>query len=208
LCTHPDGLVYCHKLPGGCWLPGAASNTGCEWIDALFAGDDPGELDARVVNLLPTSTIAYPLARTGERFPFASADACGFCVPASDDVLDRYAAHLQGTAFVERLGLAVLDGIANVSGGDVFSTGGGSRSDVWTQCRADVLGRRVHRPACPESAFGSAVLAASSEHASLFDAIGKMVRIDRTFEPDDERAARYGEAYDSFRGELSQRGYL
>ena len=24
ICRHPDGLIYCHKLPGGLWLPGAA----------------------------------------------------------------------------------------------------------------------------------------------------------------------------------------
>ena len=32
ICRHPQGLIYCHKLPGGLWLPGAASNTGTEWI--------------------------------------------------------------------------------------------------------------------------------------------------------------------------------
>ena len=26
ICRHPNGLIYCHKLPGGRWLPGAASN--------------------------------------------------------------------------------------------------------------------------------------------------------------------------------------
>ena len=37
ICGHPEGLIYCHKLPEGLWLPGAASNTGGEWIAHLFA---------------------------------------------------------------------------------------------------------------------------------------------------------------------------
>jgi xylulokinase len=28
ICRHAEGLIYCQKLPGGLWLPGAASNTG------------------------------------------------------------------------------------------------------------------------------------------------------------------------------------
>ncbi len=36
ICRHPAGLIYCLKLPGGRWLPGAASNTGGQWIGVLF----------------------------------------------------------------------------------------------------------------------------------------------------------------------------
>ena len=64
---------------------------------------------------------------------------------------------------MERLGYAVLDRIVGGEAGrPVFATGGGSRSDVWMQLRSDVTGRPYHRPAYPESAFGSAVLAAGA----------------------------------------------
>ena len=42
---HRQGLVYSHKLPGGLWLPGAASNTGAAWIAAWFPGGVVKDLD-------------------------------------------------------------------------------------------------------------------------------------------------------------------
>ena len=71
-------LVYSHKLPGNRWLPGAASNTGGEWIRQQFADADLKALDAQAAALLPIDVLAYPLAHTGERFPFKNADATGF----------------------------------------------------------------------------------------------------------------------------------
>ena len=208
LSRHPEGLIYSHKLPGGFWLPGAASNTGGEWIEMLFSGADLSEMDAAAAGRLPNSLLVYPLVRRGERFPFLAADAEGFCIPQAEDEIDRYAAYLQGTAFVERLGYEVIDAVAGSTGGDLFSTGGGSRSDVWMQCRADVTGRRVHRPACPESAFGSAVLAAAGAvYGDLWEAVGKMVQIEMTFEPDPERAGFYDEFFDRFCDEIDRRGW-
>lgn len=205
---HPQGLVYSHKLPGGRWLPGAASNTGGEWIETRFAGRDLRELDAAAGGRLPVDCVAYPLARQGERFPFLAGEAEGFCIPDTGDEIEGYAARLQGTALVERLAYEVIDQVAGTSGGEVFSTGGGSRSDVWMQCRADATGRVVHRPAFPESAFGSAVLAAAgTAFGDVWQAVGRMVRIERSFEPDSGCAGRYDELYARFCAEIDRRGW-
>ena len=206
--TSPDGLVYSHKLPGGYWLPGAASNTGGEWIGAQFPGRDPAGLDREAEPLLPTRLVAYPLARTGERFPFACAGAEGFCDPDPASSLERYTANLQGVAFTERLAYEVLDAAAGAGEGAVYATGAAARSDVWLQLRADATGRTVHRPACPESAFGSAVLAASALHGGLWPAARAMVRTGRTFFPDARRGAALDERYAAFREALEKRGYL
>ena len=208
LCRHPDGLIYSHKLPGGLWLPGAASNTGGEWMAAMFLGADLAAMDAAAEPLLPCAAVAYPLARRGERFPFKSDDAVGFCEPEPASNAERYAAHLQGTALVERLGYEVLDGVAGTAGGEVYGTGGGSRSDVWMQCRADVTGRTFHRPACPESAFGSAVLAAAGTHfGDVWAAVEAMVRVKVSFEPRPERRQGYDEAYGRLVEMLRDKGY-
>lgn len=221
ICRHPDGLVYCHRLPDGLWLPGAAGNTGGEWTSKLFAGADLEALDAAAGPRLPSNCLAYPLVRGGERFPFLCPTAEGFFVPEPADTVDRYAACLQGVALLERLGYQVLDQVAGVRsvghvpsdgerpGGEVFSTGGGSRSDVWMQCRADATGRVIHRPACGESAFGSAVLAAAGTcHGRLTEAVRRMVRIEKTFTPDPRRADRYDRLFRRFCDELQARGYL
>jgi len=208
-CSHPDGIVYSHKLPGGLWLPGAAGNTGCEWITKYFPGQDLARLDAAAAERLPNRHIAYPLVRRGERFPFLCDTTEGFCLPAPADETDRYAAYLQGVAFVERLSYELLDEVMGASGGEVFSTGGGSVSDVWMQCRADATGRTIHRPASPESAFGSAVLAAAGTvHSDLRTATREMANVERTFAPLAETADSYCRLYREFCAELENRGYL
>ncbi len=204
----PDGLVYSHKLPGGYWLPGAASNTGGEWIGVQFPRQDPAALDRQAASLLPSHLVAYPLARTGERFPFACAGAEGFCDPEPASSLERYAANLQGAAFTERLAYEVLDAAARAGDGSVYATGAAARSDVWLQLRADATGRSVHRPVCPESAFGSAVLAAAAMLGGLWPAARAMVRTERTFVPDRGRGAALDEGYAAFREALEERGYL
>ena len=77
------------------------------------------------------------------------------------------------------------------------------------QCRADVTGRVIHRPGCPESAFGSAVLAASGTiYQGIPYAIEKMVHQEKAFTPIAERAVAYDRLYGRFCNELTSRGYL
>jgi sugar (pentulose or hexulose) kinase len=206
-----DAVAAALGLPGGVWLPGAASNVGGGWIRAGFAGADLGQLDARALALLPSESLAYPLHSRGERFPFWCDSAEAFCEPAARSDVGRYAANLQGTALVERLAYEVLD-IATGPGGErgpVFATGGGARSDVWMQLRADVCGRTYHRRVSSESAFGSAVLAAGEAlFDDLWQASRAMVRLERSFHPDPRRRALYDEYHARFRAELERRGYL
>lgn len=203
-----DGLLYCHRLPGGVWLPGAASNVGGDWIRKGFRGRDLAALDREAGGRLPTDHLAYPLCVRGERFPFRAVEAEGFVEPAAEEPGVDYAAKLQGTALVERLAYEVLDQSAP-SSGDVFATGGGSASDAWLQLRADVTGRTYHRPAHPDSAFGSAILAhAGGLGRDLWATSRSMVRIVDTFRPSPSNRARYGEYYRDFRALLEQRGYL
>jgi sugar (pentulose or hexulose) kinase len=92
---------------------------------------------------------------------------------------------------------------------DIFATGGGSRNDHWLQLRADVTGRTVHRPACPESAFGSAILAAAGAGlGDLWQVIRQMVRIEKTMVPDLSRKDRYDIYYENFKSLLRAKGYL
>ena len=204
-----DGLVYSHRLPGDLWLPGAASNTGGEWIQRHYGDADLGRFDRQSVGQLPCDHIAYPLIPHGERFPFLAADARGFCHPPTDDPVRQYAANLQGTAFLERLSYQVLDRATGVAGTEIYATGGASRSDIWLQLRADVNGRVIHRPECAESAFGSAVMAASAMwHDDVWAALRNMARTARSFEPDRSRSNQFEERFEQFRQALAERGYI
>jgi len=47
--------------------------------------------------------------------------------------------------------------------GELMVIGGGAKSDVWTQIKADILGMPVHRPRYTEAAsLGAAILAATA----------------------------------------------
>jgi sugar (pentulose or hexulose) kinase len=205
----PHGLIYAHKLPGNRWLPGAASNCGAGWIRAWYPGRSPEELDRAASAYLPSRKVAYPLVGRGERFPFRSISAERFCDPAAANEAEEFAAYLTGTALVERAAYERLDQVCQTSGGDVYSTGGGSKSDLWMQCRADITGRIIHRPQVAESAFGSAILAAAGTVFSALDeATMAMAHEARSFEPAQGKAVQCDELYLRFRDELRRRGYL
>lgn len=179
--THP--MIYAHKLPGELWLPGAASNVGCNWIRAWFSGQDVQTLDREAASLLPNVPVIYPLIGQGERFPFADER---FTARVADHLrgAELFAAGLLGTACVERLCYEVLDACADTTGGEVYTTGGGSRSEVWMQLRADVCQRVYHRPAYPEAAMGAAILAATGTHFdSVKEASEQITNVSGSFHP-------------------------
>jgi sugar (pentulose or hexulose) kinase len=85
----------------------------------------------------------------------------------------------------------------------VFTTGGGAKSDVWNQIRANVLQLPLARSRSTDPAFGVAVLAGARiyHNGNLETASREMTGVDRVFEP--ERGyAGYG---DEMLGRLKER---
>ena len=208
--SHPQGTIYSHKLTRDAWLPGAASNVGAAWIDAWFRADgmNAQERDAAAAPLLPTSVVAYPLVARSERFPFVAPHAAGFVEPVTASEAERYAACLQATAMVARFALEKLDAASGAVAGELYLTGGGSRSGVWMQCFADVTGRAVHVSG-RSSVDGAAMLAAAGmAGGDILQAAAGMRCIERTLLPDASRCLAYDEQYARFCAELQRRGYL
>ena len=201
--SHP--LLYSHRLPGGYWLPGAASNTGASWIKAWFPNADLPRMDAEALQHLPSKDTVYPLTLEGERFPFANSSARAILPPGLSSAR-KFAACLQGTACLERMAYTLLDEALGVppGQGEVYSTGGGSSSDIWMQLRADLCQRVYYRPACTEAAFGAAVLAAAAtRHSTLPDAIQRMTHQSKTFKPRRELEEAYADFVRSVQPYLS-----
>ena len=95
----------------------------------------------------------------------------------------------QDVALVQALGVPVQE---------VRSIGGGARSPLWLQIKADVLQRPVTTLACEEVAcLGAAMLAATAARhfAGLEEATAAMVRVRRTFEPTVANAPLYEANY-------------
>ena len=108
----------------------------------------------------------------------------------------------EGCAFEVRM---MVDGVAHdLEGGigELRLTGGGAKSPVFAQIHADVLGRPVGLLRNPEcTALGAAILGAlgAGHFASLEEAVGAMVRLVRTVEPDPGLRALYDDLFGVFR---------
>ncbi|NEE00745.1 FGGY-family carbohydrate kinase [Phytoactinopolyspora halotolerans] len=207
LIEDPDGAVYSHRHPDGGWLPGGASNVGAGMIAEEFGDADLEDLARAARGYEPAGAVVYPLTARGERFPFVRPDAQRFEAGTLTGAAERYAAVLQGVAFVERLCFERLAALGADVSGELSVTGGGTRSEYWNQLRADVLGRRLTLPATAEPAFGMAVLASAREE-SVAARAARMVTRRGVVEPRPAHTERLAEGYERLVAELVDRGYI
>ena len=85
---------------------------------------------------------------------------------------------------------------------DYRVAGGGSKSDLWVQLCADILGRPFVRPAVGEAgALGVAIIAGvgGGLYSSFENGVEAMVRLEREFEPDPRRHERYAQWYELYK---------
>ena len=208
LLRDPAGRVYCHRHPSGDWLPGAASNTGGEALAPWPRAQLPA-LDQEAAQRTPTSLLTYPLRSQGERFPFVHPEAVGFTLGTPSAPGEAYTAVLEGVAYVERLGFAVLRELGAVVAGPILTAGGGAKSAVWNQIRADVLQLPLSVPRLTGASFGAAVLAATAAFdQTLVEAAARMTHAAATVLPRPAYAAAYTERYAGFVEACRARGYL
>ena len=204
----PAGVVYNHRHPGGGFLPGAASSTGAEWVSKLFPGEDLDALGRESAKILPTRRIAYPLVKTGERFPFACPSAAGFGLKEIESPVERFAAGMEGVAYLERMGIERLEKLGLPVNATIYATGGAVAGETWLRIRASVNGRRYAVPEHPECAIGAAVLAAMPYFGDCNAAVRALVRVSQYVDADAGLAGAYGDGYARFVEALRERGYL
>lgn len=207
LIKDPAGVLYSHRGPDGDWLPGGASSAGAGVLTKYFAGRDLGALTARALERIPTPVISYPLAGSGERFPFHAPEAEGFMLGTPADEIEHFAALLQGVALLERLCFDYLDLLGAPTSGELRLTGGGARNRAWCQLRADALGKSVAIPETAEAAAGMAILAASAGRP-LAEAARRMVRVRETIAPRAKRTAQLREPFLRLVDELERRCWV
>ncbi|HZE40828.1 MAG TPA: FGGY-family carbohydrate kinase [Stackebrandtia sp.] len=203
----PTGALYSHRSPDGRWWPGGASSAGAGLLSQQFEPSEYDALDARAAEREPAGCLTYPLATVGERFPFRRPDAQRLTIGQPRDDADRYAAILQGVAFVERLCLDHVRALGASVGERVTVTGGGARSAYWTQLQADILGRTVLVPRLAEGAVGMAVLAASHV-GTLAEAAGRMLDEVGQFRPRPGARQRFDGRYAELVAALRARDWI
>lgn len=108
---------------------------------------------------------------------------------------------LSGVTYEMKLNLEVFasDGVVL---NQLRAVGGGARSPVWLQRKADIMDLPVAVPSTTEAAaLGVAMLAgkASGLVDDVSDFAGRAIRIERTFEPNPASVARYAERFAVYR---------
>ena len=104
---------------------------------------------------------------------------------------------IEAMTFYIRATFETLPG-AGLAVEDFRAVGGGSKSDVWIQISADILGRPIIRPEVNEAGvLGAAILAGvgCGIFPSLEAGAGTMVRLGRTFDPDPNKQVLYAERF-------------
>jgi xylulokinase len=104
---------------------------------------------------------------------------------------------IEGMTFYIRAIFETLPG-AGIAVADFRAAGGGSKSDVWIQISADILGRPFVCPKINEAGvLGAAILAGvgCGVFPSLEAGAESMVQLERTFEPDPKKQALYNERF-------------
>jgi xylulokinase len=205
--------VYAHRAPDGLFWPGGASNSGAGVLAAgITANLDPAAHTARIEAMGPSPLVAYPLARTGERFPLAAPGFPGFSVTLTgtecdaDDPIVRFRTVYEGVAFVERLGLERLAELG-VTQRRHHVAGGAAASELWNRLRATVLDRPVIVSEGADSAVGAAVLAATALGPEPFGAVAdRFVGCHSIVEPDPALRDALEERYRVFRCALEASG--
>ncbi len=140
----------------------------------------------------------------GERAPLWDADVHAAFLGVSSDTTAAALARavLEGVAMSAR---ELFEAVAAAAGRPVTVlalSGGGARSDLWCQIKADVLDRPLHRLAvCDSAVLGAALLAGVGVgvYPTLAAAAEQAVHVDRVFEPDPDAAARYADLYAVYR---------
>ena len=184
--------------------PTQSGGASLAWVATLL-GKTPDAVSELVAGLAEDAQVPVFLPHlSGERAPIWDASSRGTF------------ARLDGGTGPAELGFSVMEGVAHSvrwafealqsSAGMAVDTvnigGGGARSDIWCQIRADVLGMRLRRTAVPAAAaLGAAILAGvgSGAFPALTPAVRQLVRYDRDFTPDATKRARYDANHANFR---------
>ena len=215
--TEAAFIAMPHAIPGVHLLLGAmvASGASLRWFrDQL--GETEVQAAARLkvdaFDLLSEQAAAIPLGSrgvvflpymAGERSPLWHTNARGvfFGLSLSTPKAALIRAILEGTAFALHHNLEVARRVG-IRLSEIRSVGGGVRSALWNQIKADVLGTPVCLPEAAVGApFGDAVLAGMGLgfYHDVRRALRDMVRMKTRFEPDMENHAKYQDIYRIFR---------
>ena len=107
---------------------------------------------------------------------------------------------MEAIACIVRRNIDVLEEL-HIPVNEIRVLGGGARSDIWNQIKADITGKTILRTENEEAAcLGAAILAGKAVglYNSVKDASKNMVRIKKTYKPKKENMKTYKYTYKKY----------
>jgi len=212
--SHPARpTIYRHVRAGSFFVLPLCNTAGIilKWFKDEFCGTETKKFGQDVYAELGRMAASVPPCADGLLvFPYFS----GMLTPVSDMTtrgmfcgvsLNTKKAHfiraiLESVAFMLRENIEIMEGMG-IEVAQIRSLGGGSRSDIWSQIKADVLGLDIvtmTETECPS--LGAAMLGAVG--AGMYrdlDEVGELNVPVKSFEPDVRNTAAYDTQYRRYR---------
>lgn len=203
----PAGLVETHAFAADGYFvenPGWLSGGAVAWLRSLLGAASDEELDGWAESAPPgAGGVTFLPALSGAMAPrwVPSARGCFYGLSTGQERGHLARALLEGCAFAMR---DVVDRLVElgVPSDAIRLVGGGARSSIWSQIRADLLGRPIELSgvvdACP---VGAAMLAAVAAGLAPDPVTASSAAADaaEVVEPDLRRRGAYQDAYGRYR---------
>ena len=195
--AHADGKF--HLM--GCMLSAASCN---KWFceDILGTADYAAEQAQISEDDYGKNNVFFLPYLMGERSPINDTDASGTFIGMRMDTTraDMVLAVLEGVCFAIRDSFEAAKKIG-VAVSRSYICGGGSKSPLWRQMMANVLGIPLDIPQTEQGpGYGAAILAmvGAGLYPDVKTACDKLVHVSMTVEPEPELTKRYQERYEKF----------
>lgn len=196
--TETAGRVhsFCHCLPDRWHLMGVMLSAAgaLRWFrDALAPGMSFAQLDAEAARVpAGAEGLLFAPYLTGERTPYPDPAARGAFVGLTVRHTRGHLARavLEGVAFGLRDSLEAMTGAGMPRPQQIRASGGGTRSPLWRQILADVLGAEIVSVSTSEgAAAGAGVLASAGAgwFPSVGEAVAAMVKVSGAVPPGPDR---------------------
>jgi xylulokinase len=172
-----------------------------EMAEAMERSCDPYHLIDAKMPVGPSPLMVLPhLNGTGTPWCDLQAKGAILGLTMSSTRHDVAKAILEGLTFELLINLQTMQR-CGIRVDELVAAGGGAKSHLWLQLKADILGRPIRTLRCRESAcLGAALLAgtAAGVYSSLNEAVQQTVAQDHEFVPEPAMAARYRDRFAAY----------
>ena len=203
----PKLILGFHVVPGRWLLQGGTTGGGgaLKWLRENACPELSFAEMSALAQTVPAGSdgVVFLPYMAGERSPLWNPNACGvfFGLDYAKTRAHLIRAVMEGVAFSLRHNLEVAQA-AGATAGTLRAMGGSANSEVWTQIKADVTGKRIEVPASDTATtLGAAILAGvgTGVYQSFAEAAARTIAVKRVYEPNPAMMDVYDQRYQAYR---------